>query len=174
MSTSKNVTSRRWLIGALGAAVVAFVLGVVGLAQFGPQPHRPSDVVYNALQLFVLGSDPLGGGGPLPWESNYAQAEHIGAKLAELPAVLTTVAPAQPFVFDDAEVLMLAKLEHQRWMDERRAAGFTVGPVRDNAHHPDLVDWPTLPSDSRAKDLQATRQLPVLLGAAGLYIARLR
>ncbi|HEY0812258.1 MAG TPA: NAD-binding protein [Pseudonocardia sp.] len=53
--------------------MVAFVLGVVGLAQYGPAPHRPSDLVYHALQLFVLGSDPLQDGSPLPWELEVAR-----------------------------------------------------------------------------------------------------
>ena len=106
-------------------------------------------------------------------ESNFAQAEHIGVKLAQLPAILTTNPPPQPFAFTDDEVLKLAKLEHTRWMQERQAAGFTWGPVRDNHHHPDLVDWPNLPDDSRVKDIQAVRHLPELLGNAGLHITRI-
>jgi hypothetical protein len=107
-------------------------------------------------------------------ESNFAQAEHIGFKLRAIEAALTTAAPAEPFQFRDGEVLKLAKLEHLRWMDERRAAGFAWGPKREANHHPDLVDWPNLPDDSRQKDIDAVEQLPDLLRAAGLFIARLQ
>ncbi len=107
-------------------------------------------------------------------ESNFAQAEHIGAKLTELPAMLTISPPAQPFAFSEEEVLRLAKLEHQRWMQERQAAGFRWGAVRDDRHHPDLVEWPNLPEESRRKDIEAIRPLPDLLRSAGLHIMRVR
>jgi hypothetical protein len=106
-------------------------------------------------------------------ESNFAQAEHIGAKLRALGAALSTSPPATPFTFRDGEVLTLAKLEHQRWMHERRAAGFRWGPMREGNYHPGLVDWPNLPEDSRRKDIEAVEQLPPLLAQAGLYITRL-
>jgi hypothetical protein len=106
-------------------------------------------------------------------ESNFAQAEHIGVKLRAVGAVLSTSPPATPFTFRDGEVLTLAKLEHRRWMHERRAAGFRWGPTREGNRHPDLVDWPNLPQDSRRKDIETVEQLPPLLAQAGLYITRL-
>jgi hypothetical protein len=106
-------------------------------------------------------------------ESNYAQAEHIGFKLHALGAILTTTPPPEPFEFRDGEVLALARLEHQRWMDERRAAGFVWGPRRERNEHPDLVDWPDLSAESRRKDEEAVEQLPGLLGSTGLHIVRL-
>ena len=111
---------------------------------------------------------------PYLQESNYAQAEHIGAKLAEIPAELSTAPPVQPFAFTAGELLRLAEQEHERWVAERTRAGFRVGKVRDDPRklHPDLVDWAELPEDSRRKDVDAVRQLPELLAAAGLYITR--
>jgi hypothetical protein len=57
-------------------------------------------------------------------------------------------------------------------MAERHAAGYVYGPVRDANHHPDLVDWPNLPAESRAKDVDAVEQLPDLLAETGLQIQR--
>lgn len=105
-------------------------------------------------------------------ESNIAQAEHIGAKLAEIGASLTTTPPERPFRFSEDEVLRLARLEHTRWMQEREAAGYRYGPRRDERHHPDLVDWSNLSEESRQKDVDAVRLLPELLAAEGLHIQR--
>lgn len=105
-------------------------------------------------------------------ESNYAQAEHIGVKLARLPAVLTTTPPDPEFTFRGDEVVELAELEHQRWVEERQAAGFRLGPEHDDTHHPDLVSWDDLSDEARKKDIAAVEQLPSLLRAAGLYITR--
>jgi voltage-gated potassium channel Kch len=108
-------------------------------------------------------------------ESNYAQAEHIGVKL---DAIDCTLVPARvnavPFEFRPGEVDRLARMEHVRWMAERHAAGYVYGPVRDGNHHPDLVDWPNLSAESRAKDIDAVQQLPALLAETGLRIQRRR
>ena len=116
----------------------------------------------------------------LPWarlpahlkESNIAQAEHIGTKLHEIGASLTTMPPETSFEFTEEEVLRLARLEHVRWVSEREAAGFRHGPRRDEKHHPDLVDWSNLSEESREKDISAVRYLPELLVSEGLYITR--
>ncbi|MGH3549685.1 MAG: NAD-binding protein [Pseudonocardiaceae bacterium] len=77
-----------WLqIGAATVAVVAFGLGVVGLARQSPGGRWP-DLVYNALQLFVLGSDRLQGTGPYPWELEVAR---FLAPLTTVVAVLVTL-----------------------------------------------------------------------------------
>lgn len=105
-------------------------------------------------------------------ESNYAQAEHMGAKLSEIGASLVSRPPAVPFMFTEDELGRLARLEHRRWMDERLAAGFVHGPRREGRQHPNLVDWPELSPETRQKDVDAVRQLPDVLADGGLYIAR--
>jgi hypothetical protein len=105
-------------------------------------------------------------------ESNYAQAEHIGVKLHEIGAGLTIIRPAQHFTFQPGEIEKLAKIEHRRWMDERIAAGFVHGPSRTAREHPDLVDWPNLPAESKQKDIDAVKFLPELLEQAGIFLTR--
>lgn len=51
--------------------VVSLVLGYVGLAEYlagsSQFAHRPIDVLYYDLQLFVINSGPVTNGGPYPW-----------------------------------------------------------------------------------------------------------
>ncbi len=106
-------------------------------------------------------------------ESNYAQAEHIGAKLMEIGATLATrPVTGSAFTFTEDEIDTLARAEHKRWMNERLAGGYSYGPRREGKRHPDLVDWLDLSPESRQKDVDAVTHLPDLLAAAGLHIGR--
>ncbi|KAA9156435.1 hypothetical protein FPZ12_027485 [Amycolatopsis acidicola] len=67
--TSRPAVLIRVLFAVL--AVVSLVLGYVGLAEYlagSPQfAHRPIDLAYYDLQLFVINSAPVSNGGPYPW-----------------------------------------------------------------------------------------------------------
>jgi len=117
-----------------------------------------------------------------PWEqlpddlkrSNLAQAADIGTKLNAIGcAVIPESANAPSFSFRDGEIELLAKLEHQRWMQEREAQGYVLGPTREGKQHPSLVDWQNLPESEKEKDRDAIRELPSILGEAGFQILRL-
>ncbi len=105
-------------------------------------------------------------------DSNIGQAEHIGAKLVDIGVTLTPVRPQREFAFTDAELLQLAQSEHVRWVKERTDAGFRYGPRRTGMEHPDLVDWSNLSDAARDKDVDAIRNLPVLLAGEGVYLRR--
>jgi TrkA-N domain len=129
------------------------------------------------------GDTPATNSSLVPWaalprhlkESNYAQAEHINVKLAAIDCAIGPATPgADRFTYRNAEIEQLARMEHQRWMDERLAAGFHYGRVRDGNHHPDLVAWDQLSPESREKDLDVVRHLPELLAETGLRILRQR
>jgi hypothetical protein len=107
-------------------------------------------------------------------ESNRAQVRDIGAKLDLLEATVTVTSPARPFVFADDEVEMLARYEHDRWVSERIAAGWTYGPQRDDEAkvHDLLVPWLYLTPHKQDVDRQVVRALPGLIEAAGWYISR--
>jgi voltage-gated potassium channel Kch len=107
-------------------------------------------------------------------QSNRAQADHLGTKLATIGcAIVPAVRGAEPFAFREGEIARLAELEHQRWMAERRAVGFVYGPVREGRFHPDLVDWQDLDQRTRDKDIQFVKYIPDLLEGAGFQILRL-
>jgi hypothetical protein len=120
----------------------------------------------------------------VPWDdlsgdlrqANVAQAVGIGAKLAVINAVVAPESTTAPkFSFAETEVEELAKLEHERWMRERKASGWKYGAKRNNRRkiHPDLVDWDALPEDEKNKDSDAVRAIPGILSKVGYQILRL-
>ncbi|MBV1856335.1 RyR domain-containing protein [Catellatospora tritici] len=111
-------------------------------------------------------------------EANRAQVADISAKLDSLGY---TVAPADAAggagaAFSEAEVEQLSVREHQRWVAQRTAAGWTYSPVRDDAarHHPCLVPWADLAEVEKDKDRATVRRIPPLLAAVGLQMVRPR
>ena len=107
-------------------------------------------------------------------DANRAQARHVGEKLAELGCIMVpTFDPTLTFAYrDEAEVLHLARLEHERWMQERIAMGYEYGPVREDRFHPDLVPWERLTKEARDKDLEAVRNIPAMLAPLGFQVLR--
>jgi hypothetical protein len=80
--------------------------------------------------------------------------------------------PALRFEFDDEEVQLLARLEHDRWVGDRMALGYAHGPGRRGRMHPDLVPWEELTDEARAKDVATVRGIPALLDSVGFQALR--
>jgi hypothetical protein len=104
-------------------------------------------------------------------ESNRDQAAHVSLKLA---AVGRSIAPLTDWdaahrAFSDEEVEVMARLEHDRWVAERRRGGWRPGP-RDPERRttPHLVDWDELSEEVREYDRIFVRGLPALLASVGL------
>ncbi|HEX6471371.1 MAG TPA: RyR domain-containing protein [Streptosporangiaceae bacterium] len=105
--------------------------------------------------------------------SSQAQAAHIGTKLRTLGLLTAPYSTAyHPFSFTRDQVEELACLEHQRWCDERRQAGWRYGSDHDEVSrtHPSLVDWDVLSDTERQKDRDFVRTLPDLLADLGLRL----
>jgi uncharacterized membrane protein len=106
-------------------------------------------------------------------ESNRAQARQIGEKLAAIGCLMVPAFdPALTFEFDDEEVQLLARREHERWMGERMALGYAHGPARQGGMHPDLVPWEELPDEAREKDVAAVQGIPAMLASVGFQALR--
>jgi uncharacterized membrane protein len=106
-------------------------------------------------------------------ESNRAQARQIGEKLAVIGCLMVPVFdPTLDFAFDDGELQLLARLEHERWMKERTAQGFEPGPARYGRVRPDLVPWERLSDEARARNIQAVRRIPEMLARVGFQVLR--
>ena len=108
-------------------------------------------------------------------ESNRDQAAHVAVKLA---AVGRAVGPLADWTaarrpFGDEEIETMAMLEHERWVAERRGAGWQPG-LRDIDRRttPYLVPWDELSEDVREKDRLFVRRLPQLLASVGLQALR--
>jgi hypothetical protein len=128
------------------------------------------------------GDSPLRNPSMRPWEelppdlrqANLAQAADIGTKLGLIDcAVIPESAVAPDFAFSEAEIELLAEMEHRRWAGERQAQGYVYGPDREGKQHPDLVDWQYLSDGAKDKDREAIRELPAILHHAGFQILRL-
>jgi voltage-gated potassium channel Kch len=109
-------------------------------------------------------------------ESNRQAADHIPVKLRAVgchvkvdekdPGVLVTQ-------FSDAEVEVLARMEHRRWMAERFLAGWVLGPKdTERRVSPYLVEWEELPPYIQEYDRNAVRIIPGVLKEVGREIRR--
>jgi uncharacterized membrane protein len=106
-------------------------------------------------------------------ESNRAQARQVGEKLAVIGCLMVPAFdPTLGFAFNDDELRLLAQLEHQRWLAERTAQGYELGPARDGRVRPDLVPWEQLSDEARAKNIQAVRRIPDMLARVGFQVLR--
>jgi hypothetical protein len=120
----------------------------------------------------------------VPWEqlsetakeSNRRQADHIGQKLQAIGCDLAPMTEweAGSFTFAPEEVEHMAKMEHERWVNERRSEGWALGP-RDPVKktNPSLVSWEALPEEGKAFNREQIRELPDFLARAGMQIYRL-
>lgn len=118
----------------------------------------------------------------VPWEalpeefreSNRDQAREIRQKLQELRyrVLPKCVGVDRPITaFTDDQIDRLARMEHDRWVEEKQRNGWVLGP-RDNEKkvHPDLIPWDELDEAGKEKDRNAVRTIPELLEGVGLGI----
>jgi RyR domain len=111
-------------------------------------------------------------------EQNRGVARDLPGKLDVLGYVLRQDAPAgAPGIRvdpADPRVELLAKREHERWLGRKRRTGWRYGDPRDDAGrlHPSIRPWEELPDDERDKDRMLVRQMPEIVAAAGMTLAR--
>ncbi len=114
----------------------------------------------------------------VPWEqlpdslkeSNRDQAAHIGGKLATVGRGIAPLTDwdADKITFTTAEVELLAEMEHDRWVVQRRTDGWTPGTKDIDAKTtPYLVPWNELSDEVKEWDRQAVRGIPTFLASAG-------
>jgi hypothetical protein len=154
-------------------------LAVFGIldAAFGEGRIRNDlvDRLARALHAHYLLKHPIDervGGSRLPWEQlasgyrrdNQLAAEHIGAKLKHIGAVLMPAGPGlTPFAFRPREITELAAMEHERWRTVKQD---------DGVSHPALVPWGQLDPAHRDTNIEAIKALPDVLAEAGFQIVR--
>jgi hypothetical protein len=113
-------------------------------------------------------------------EQNRGAARDLPEKLAVLGYVLCQDAPvgaSQVTVNPkDPRVERLAKREHQRWVARKLKTGWRYGDPRDNVRllHPSIRPWEELPEAERDKDRLLTVELPKIVAAAGMTMARIQ
>ena len=116
--------------------------------------------------------------------SNREQADHIAVKLHAAGLWFRRMipgAPANPNISQRMQdmIEVLARSEHDRWVVEKRKAGWiaaadTSRASRNNRYrlHNALVPWEQLPDDLKELDLGPVRNIPKYLAAAGYEITQ--
>ena len=104
-------------------------------------------VAHEAIRAYCIAT---GDPSQLPW----SEAEEWQRESSR-SAVVTALIGATP------------EQQHEAWMNERRAAGWTFGPVKDAAAktHPCLVPYDELPQAQRAKDVLVGAVVRAMAGA---------
>lgn len=100
-------------------------------------------------------------------DSNREQAADIPVKLAAIDCDCAPMGsePSENFGFTEEEIERLARMEHERWIEERRLK---------QPNHPALEPWDKLSQDMKDKDIAAIEDLPEVLKDARLTIVRLK
>lgn len=106
--------------------------------------------------------------------ANRAQAEDTLRKLELIGCGYRPRTEQSPpvFRFADEQIERLARVEHDRWMEERIADGWTWGPKRDNEQkiHPALVPWDQLEESVKQYDRDTVMGIPEFMAQAGFEV----
>ncbi|HEV8612699.1 MAG TPA: RyR domain-containing protein [Gemmatimonadales bacterium] len=110
-------------------------------------------------------------------ESNRQQADHVVIKLRTVGCEAVRQSDPRPALegFEEAEVELLARMEHARWTAERRLANWSPGEKSvARRSSPYLVPWAELPGEVQEYDRAAVRGIPRLLGGIGMKVGRIQ
>ena len=110
-------------------------------------------------------------------ETSRRMADHIGLKLKAIGCSIGLLNDwdAEHFAFGPAEVELMAVMEHDRFVQERMAAGWRVAVVKDAKRKlsPDLVSWAELDPALQEFNRQTVAGIPQLLKIVGYQVFRL-
>lgn len=108
-------------------------------------------------------------------ESNRNNVRDIPNKLASVGYVMTeTQCNETPIKFKNDEIEILAKKEHERWMQEKLSTGWQYAKKTDRVAklHKSLIPWNKLPEDEKEKDRSLVKGIPKILSKAGYSIIK--
>lgn len=110
-------------------------------------------------------------------ESNRRQADYIGYKLNAIGCYIVPMYDwkAEPVEFAPDEIELMAKIEHNLWMEEKLKEDWKYTPGLKNPKKktsPFLISWSQLPEEEREKDRDTVRKIPIYLSKAGFKIYR--
>jgi hypothetical protein len=119
----------------------------------------------------------------VPWDSlpedlrdsNRRQVDLIRVKLERAGCGIKPLVDwdARSHPFSETQIDMMARLEHQHWMDERVSSGWTFAPGPEDPvkrTHAEILPWEELSEQAKAKDRQTVTSIPRILVRAGFQI----
>ncbi|NHJ85491.1 MAG: hypothetical protein FK734_08515, partial [Asgard group archaeon] len=108
---------------------------------------------------------------------NRKHADHIIEKLQLINCIITKVQgpTVKLFKFTDAQIELMAELEHANWNIERLLDGWKLGKEKDvtNKISPYIVPWSNLSEEMKEIDREMVRAIPEILAKANLEVKKL-
>jgi WD40 repeat protein len=109
-------------------------------------------------------------------ESNRSVARGIFEKLNRLGLLLkqkSTINPGK-IEFTLSEIEIIAEMEHERWVLERKKNGWKYGQVMDyyKKTHPAIIPWAQLSEHMKDMDRDFVKSMPVIMDKAGFTILK--
>jgi len=106
-------------------------------------------------------------------EQNRNNVRDIPNKLENIGyTLLPTRSNEAPSEFSDNEVERLARMEHERWMQQKIDTGWEYAATTDKTKklHQSLVPWDELPPDEQEKDRILVKNIPKIIAKAGYTV----
>jgi hypothetical protein len=109
-------------------------------------------------------------------DTNYGQADDIGAKLRAIGDAIVSAEDGTPGLasLTEEEVAVMARMEHGRWTAQKLLAGWRHGKVKDAEAktNPCILAWDDLPDNERQKDIDTVKKIPRFLAEIGCEVGR--
>ena len=108
-------------------------------------------------------------------ESNRNNVRDIPNKLASVGYVMVKTRGNETISkFKNDEIEKLAKMEHERWMQEKLSNGWQYSKKtnRSKKLHKSLIPWEKLSEDEKEKDRSLVKGIPRILSEAGYSIIK--
>ena len=109
-------------------------------------------------------------------DSNRQRTDDLIRKLRKCGYTIrpSTKSPPEVITFSKEEIELMAIMEHERWMDEKKRKGWRYAPVKDEAakKHPCIIDWEKLSDIEKDKDRKPLKVVAKLLADSGIEIVR--
>lgn len=110
-------------------------------------------------------------------EKNRQNVRDIPAKLAQAGFAMLPARSNEPeFEFPGDALMLLAEVEHERWMQEMLAQGWRFAPKSNSKEKLShlLCPWAELEEKEKAKDIDLVKGIPRMLARAGYAIVKSR
>lgn len=108
--------------------------------------------------------------------SNLKQAYGYAEKLSAIGCVMSDEALDLEEIVEltSEEVERLSIMEHDRWIEERKASGWVYGKVKDsdNKISPYIAPWDAIPENIKEYDREAVRNILPILHSIGIRVYR--
>lgn len=107
-------------------------------------------------------------------EANRAHIRWIPQKLAEIGYSMAPAGSGEAASLSDDDVRLLARKEHDIWMQRKLAAGYVYGPAATDSpkQSPYLVPWDELQPDWQAVDIALSEAVPDILRLADYILTK--